>query len=176
MLLVAGSPGKPCATGECGFLAYSRTYNVVGDPDSPGVADWLAALPFSAGMASGRAEFRNVAGGPGARLMLGVASWTNRPVHVRVRWRTTSGIESVREEDVPTFGHLEVDLGAWPDGGMVQVEVVGSPPRAGLFPYLSTVHADAGEVQDSFPDWVSAHADGSFQLPVVLSSDLRRDL
>ncbi len=51
---------------------------------------------------------------------------------------------SDREVEVPTFGHLRLDLGTDLAGGRVQVELVGADPQAMLVPYVSMVDGATG--------------------------------
>jgi hypothetical protein len=177
MLVVAGEPGKACTSEGCRFLVFSRTYDVVAQQGSPNGDEWLPGLPFDAGMAGGRASFPNVTGGHGARLSVGMASWTADPVRVLVRSRPAAGGEAVREEVVPAFGHLHLRLGPWAQGGSVEVEIVGPPREVRLFPYVSVVNGETGAVCHLLPDGVTlGGAGGPPPLPQVLSSEFRRDL
>jgi hypothetical protein len=177
MLVVAGEPGKPCTSEGCRFLVFSRTYDVVAQQGSPDADEWLPGLPFDAGMAGGRASFSNVTGDHGARLSVGMASWTADPVRVLVRLHPAAGDGAVREEVVPAFGHLHLRLGSWAQGGSVEVEIVGPPRGARLFPYVSVVYGETGAVCHLLPDGVVVRpATGPPPLPRILSSEFRRDL
>ncbi|HVN32068.1 MAG TPA: hypothetical protein VMT45_08770 [Thermoanaerobaculaceae bacterium] len=177
MLVVAGAPGAPCTAEECRFLLYSRTFNVVAPQDSPDADEWLPGLPFEAGMAGGRASFPNVTGGRSARLSVGMASWTPEPVRVLVRSQPGDSGEQVREEMVPAFGHLQIRMGPWSQGGKVEVEIVGAPPGVRLFAYVSVVDGETGAVCHQLPDRVTLGDAGELPpMPRVLSSGFRRDL
>jgi len=177
MLVVAGGPGKSCTSEGCRFLVFSRTYNVVAQQGSPDANEWLAGLPFDAGMAGGCASFPNVTGGHSARLSVGMASWAADPVRVLVRSRPAAGGEAVREEVVPAFGQLHLLLGSWAQGGSVEVEIVSPPRGVRLFPYVSVVHGETGAVCHLLPDGVTlAGAGEPPPLPRILASEFRRDL
>jgi len=177
MLMVAGEPGKPCTSEGCRFLLFSRTYDVVAPQESPNGDEWLPGLPFDAGMTGGRASFPSVTGGHGARLSVGMASWTADPVRVSVRSHPAGGGEQVREELVPAFGHLHIWLGSWVQGGKVEVEIVGSPRGVRLFPYVSVAYGETGAVCHLLPDGEPPRTVSEPPpIPRILSDELRRYL
>jgi hypothetical protein len=146
MLLFASAPAGACSAGRCGFLALSRTYNSGAAPGAWRTAEWLPGVPASETVRPGDlATFGDVASGGGIRTSVGLASWSAEPVRVRIRVLSRSGeLLSDREVEVPTFGHLRLDLGTDLAGGRVQVELVGAPPQAMLVPYVSMVDGTSG--------------------------------
>jgi hypothetical protein len=177
MLVHAGTPGKPCTDERCRFLVCARTYDVGALQETPDSGEWLPGLPFDAGMTGGRASFPDVAGGQEARASVGMASWTDHPVRVVVRAHAEGRGDEVREESVPTFGHLRIGLGAWVDGGTVEVEVVGSSLGVRLFPYVSVVYGEGGATCHLLPEAAQREgAPGPPPMPRVISGELRKYL
>jgi len=176
LLVYAGEPGKPCAAAECRFLACSRTYNSVTNRESQSAGEWLPGLPPEASVAGGHASFPDVHGGGEARTSVGVASWRAHAMPVRVSYTPAKGgTGEVKEVTVPAFGHVRVSLKG--QEGRVEVEVLGPPDGALLFPYVSVVDGESGRATHLLPDAVSLRgAGGPPPLPKVLSSELRRDL
>jgi hypothetical protein len=176
LLVYAGEPGKPCAAAECRFLVCSRTYNSVTNRELQSAGEWLPGLPPEASLAAGHASFLDLPGGGEARVSVGVASWTGRPVSVRVRYGAAAdGRGEVEEMVVPAFGHVRVSLKG--QVGRVEVDVLGPPGGTWLFPYVSVVDGESGRATHLLPDAVSLRGSvGLPALPRVLSSELKRDL
>jgi len=176
LLVYAGEPGKPCGANGCRFLACSRTYNSVTNRESRSAGEWLPGLPPEASVAGGHASFLDVPGGGEARTSVGVASWTGRPVSVRVRYGPAAdGRGEVKEVTVPAFGHVRVSLKG--QVGRVEVDVLGPPGGTRLFPYVSVVDGESGRATHLLPAAVSLRGSvGLLPLPRVLSSEERRDI
>jgi 4-amino-4-deoxy-L-arabinose transferase-like glycosyltransferase len=178
LLVYAGAPGRPCSDAGCRFLVCARTYNSVATSESENVGEWLPGLPTGASLAAGRATFLNLPGGPGARTSVCVASWTDRPVRIRVRYIPALGGTGEQQGIVvPAFGHVRVGLEGRSQGARIEVEVIGDAGDALLFPYASVVDGESGRATHLLPDEVTVRGGGRLPaLPRVLSNELRRDL
>ncbi len=178
MIAYAGEPGKPCGDPACRFLLCARTYNVLATVATPDAGEWLPGLPANAAMIGGRATFTRVGGGDRERASVGLASWSDSPMKVRVRAGSSSGgTGAVRETVVAPFGHARLDLGEWPPRGEVEVELVAPAPDARLFPYLSVVDGATGAARHLLPDEISARRGaGRVPMPKALSSGFKRGL
>jgi hypothetical protein len=178
LLVYGGEPGKPCLAPGCRFLACARTYNSASARESQNAGEWLPGLPPDASLGAGRATFLDLPANPSVRMSVGVASWSDRPVHVSVRYIPAAGRAGERQEaTVPAFGHVRLGLRGRAEGGRIEVEMVGKPANVRLFPYASVVDAESGRAIHLLPDGVTPRdAGGPLPLPRILSSELRRDL
>jgi hypothetical protein len=177
LLVYGGDPKKPCAASECRFLLCARTHNSLVARGSAASAEWLPGLPAAAAMGGGRATFEDVIGGKDARASVGLASWSDRPLRVRVLAAPSKGDRVVREATLPPFGHLRVDLGAWPAEGNVEVDLRDRSANARLFPYLSVVDGATGTTRHLLPEAISIHPSAaSPPMPRPLSGELTRGL
>jgi Dolichyl-phosphate-mannose-protein mannosyltransferase len=177
LLVYAGGPGSACDAPACRFLLCARTFNSLAAHGSPTSAEWLPGQPADAGMAGGRATFPDIAGGPNARASVGLASWSDHPLRVRLRAGPFGQTGSVRAVTVPAFGHLHIDLGAWTSEGRVEVDLDAGGGVARLFPYVSVVDGEGGTTLHLLPEEVSVRPPaGAPPMPRTSSSELTRDL
>jgi Dolichyl-phosphate-mannose-protein mannosyltransferase len=160
MLVYAADPTAPCRGESCTFRILARTYNSSAAPAAWRDAEWLPGVPADQAVRPGDlATFGGVSSGEGVRASVGLASWSDEPVRVRVRVLTRGGgVVSDREVAVPAFGHLRLDLAAAVTDGRVEVELVDAPRQSMLVPYVSMVDEATGlpthRLQDQAPERV----------------------
>jgi hypothetical protein len=178
LAVYAGEAADPCTTGGCRFLACARTYNSVAARESENAGEWLPGVPVEASLAAGRATFLSLPAGPTIRMSVGVASWTDRPVRVGVRYvPAAGGAGQAQEATVPAFGHVRLGLQDRAEGGRIEVEVIGENADVCLFPYASVVDGESGSAAHLLPDEVTVRGSRALPpLPRILTSELRRDL
>jgi hypothetical protein len=178
LVVYAGETASPCTTEACRFLVCARTYNSMAARESEKAGEWLPGLPPDASLGAGRATFLNLPANPSARMSVGVASWSDRPVQVVVRYIPATGSAGeMQEATVPAFGHVRLGLQGRAEGGRIEVAVIGEPTNVRLFPYASVVDGESGRAAHLLPDEVTARGGRELPpLPALLSSELRRDL
>ncbi len=157
MIVWADPPGR-CAGASCDFLVLSRTYNMSAGPGAWRADEWLPGVaPASALRWGEKATFSHISRNNAMGMSVGVASWSEVPVRVRVRVLDKAGatVED-RALELGRFGHLHVALDAVVNDGRLEVEVVA--PRAGamVVPYLSMVDESTGLPTHHLPDSMPA--------------------
>jgi hypothetical protein len=157
MIVWADPPGL-CTGGGCDFLVLSRTYNTSAGPGAWRADEWLPGVAAASALRSGeKATFSHISRDDAKGMSVGVASWSDVAVRVRVRVLDKAGA-TVEERglELGRFGHLHVPLDAVVDDGRLEVEVVA--PRAGamVVPYISMVEESTGLPTHLLPDSVPA--------------------
>ena len=158
MIVWADPPGR-CTDGSCDFVVLSRTYNTSAGPGAWRAEEWLPGVAAASALRPGeKATFGHISRSDASGMSVGVASWSEVPVRVRVRVlaRTGATVEE-HELDLGRFGQLRLPLDAVVTDGRVEVEVVA--PRAGamVVPYLSIVDESTGLPTHLLPDSLPAH-------------------
>jgi hypothetical protein len=144
---------------RCTFALLSRTYNSAAAPGLWRTAEWLPGVAAAQALRPGeRALFTHVSSGGGVRASVGLASWSAEPVRALVRVSTPGGaLLSGREVEVPTFGHVRLDVDADVVDGRVEVELADAPEQALLVPYVSMVDGASGLPAHRLPDGPIGH-------------------
>lgn len=132
----------------CDFAVFSRTYTL--DPYRPG-GEYGQALPGFPGhlgvdWSVPTAYLPQLSDDQSFRTNLGVASWTNAWVTVRVDLEDGAGnIVDRRDHDIPPYGHVQWNLEHGVTGGTAAVYLLSGPDNAVVYPYASVVNWESGD-------------------------------
>jgi len=143
-----------CTGAACDFAVFSRTFTL--NPRG-GAGEFGQALPgFPANLGLDRSVIGylpQVLDDESFRTNLGVASWSDDWVEIRVDLQDPSGnVIDRREHRVPPFGHLQWRLERGVSGGTVAVYIADGPSGAVIYPYASVVNWVTGD-----PVFIEAH-------------------
>lgn len=152
LLVYADESVAPCPQSysdpACDFAVFSRTYTL--DPFRQG-GEYGQALPgFPAHLGVDwsvpTAYLPQLSDDRFFRTNLGVASWTNAWVRVRVDLEDAVGaIVDRRDHDIPPYGHVQWSLEHGVTGGTAAVYLVSGPDDSVVYPYASVVNWESGD-------------------------------
>jgi hypothetical protein len=152
-LILRAAEGKGCQGDPCRFAALSRTYNTRAPEPEP-LDEAIPGVPAGRGLSvGGWARFEGVDQDAGHRASVGLVSWADAPVTVRIVARDAGDREvASRTETVPPWGHRHLRVPGSFSRGAVRLEVLAGPPRTLVFPYVSVVDEDRAAATNQLPD------------------------
>ncbi len=147
LLVYADDQKITCTSAGCDFAVFARTYTL--DPRG-GVGEFGQAVPgFPASLGLDRsviAFMPQLLDDNDFRTNVGVASWTNAMVRVRVDLQDAAGdIIDRRDHWVPPYGHVQWRLEHSVTGGTAAVYIMDGPDGAMVYPYASVINWTTGD-------------------------------
>ena len=142
------------AVGEHGdgtpIVATSRTYTTVaGSSRTYGQGFAAVAWPEDGALSDSERILTDVEVSDAFRTNLGVASWTDAMVRVRVDLQDAAGnVVDQRDHWVPPYGHIQWRLEKGVTGGTAAVYIMDGPSGAVVYPYASVVNWATGDGVD----------------------------
>ncbi len=171
--LLVYSDEVSCASTDCDFAVASRTYTLSPFGGSGEFGQGIPGFPASLGLdATVLAYMPQIMSDADFRTNIGVASWSQGPVVVRVDVQDADGtIVDTSDHEVPPFGQVQWRFNGTVTGGTAVAYLVQGAADALVYPYASVVNEVYGdptyvEAQLS-PVGVSAQAAGPHPLRPV---------
>jgi hypothetical protein len=150
LFVYADTDKAACAGADCDFAVFSRTYTL--DPGG-GAGEFGQSVPgFPANLGldySVIAYLPQLSDDADFRTNVGVASWTDAMVRVRVDLQDAAGNVVDRHDHwVPPYGHIQWRLEKGVTGGTAAVYIMDGPSGAIVYPYASVVNWATGDGVD----------------------------
>jgi len=150
LLIYADDEKVTCAGASCDFAVFCRTYTLNPGGGAGEFGQSVPGFPANLGLDySVIAYLPQLSDDSEFRTNLGVASWTDAMVRVRVDLQDTAGnIIDSRDHWVPPYGHIQWRLERSVTGGTAAVYVVDGPDESVVYPYASVVNWATGDGVD----------------------------
>jgi hypothetical protein len=150
LLVYADDQKVTCSGPSCDFAVFVRTYTL--NPEAAGgeFGQSVPGFPANLGLDySVIAYLPQLSDDSDFRTNLGVASWTDAMVRVRVDLQDAAGnVIDSRDHWVPPFGHIQWRLERGVTGGTAAVYIADGPGDAMVYPYASVVNWATGDGVD----------------------------
>lgn len=149
LLIYADDEKTTCTGASCDFAVFSRTYTL--NPGGAGeFGQSVPGFPANLGLDyTVIAYLPQLSDDADFRTNLGVASWTNAMVRVRVDLQDAAGnVVDTRDHWVPPYGHIQWRLEKGVTGGTAAVYIMDGPNDAMVYPYASVVNWVTGDGVD----------------------------
>ena len=150
LLVYADDQKVACSGASCDFAVFNRTYTL--NPATAGgeFGQSVPGFPANLGLDSSViAYLPQLSDDTEFRTNLGVASWTDAMVRVRVDLQDAAGnVLDSRDHWVPPYGHIQWRLERGVTGGTAAVYIVDGPSDAVVYPYASVVNWATGDGVD----------------------------
>ena len=139
-----------CTGASCDFAVFARTYTLNAAAAGGEFGQSVPGFPANLGLDySVIAYLPQLSDDTEFRTNLGVASWTDAMVKVRVDLQDAAGnIVDTRDHWVPPYGHIQWRLERGVTGGTAAVYIVEGPDDAVVYPYASVVNWATGDGVD----------------------------
>jgi len=150
LLVYADLEKTACSGASCDFAVFCRTYTLRPGGGTGEFGQAVPGFPANLGLDSSViAYLPQLSDDTDFRTNLGVASWTDAMVKVRVDLQDAAGnIVDTRDHWVPPFGHVQWRLERGVTGGTAAVYIVEGPSDAMVYPYASVVNWATGDGVD----------------------------
>jgi hypothetical protein len=150
LLVYADTDKVACAGSSCDFAVFSRTYTLNPAGGAGEFGQSVPGFPANLGLdGTVIAYLPQLSDDADFRTNLGVASWTNAMVRVRVDLQNAAGeVIDRRDHWVPPYGHVQWRLEKGVTGGTAAVYIMDGPSDAMVYPYASVVNWATGDGVD----------------------------
>jgi hypothetical protein len=150
LLVYADTDKVTCSGPSCDFAVFSRTYTLEPGGGAGEFGQSVPGFPANLGLDyTVIAYLPQLSDDGDFRTNLGVASWTNAMVRVRVDLQDAAGnVIDTRDHWVPPYGHIQWRLEKGVTGGTAAVYIVDGPDDAIVYPYASVVNWETGDGVD----------------------------
>ena len=150
LFVYADTEKAACAGADCDFAVFSRTYTLVPSGGAGEFGQSVPGFPANLGLDySVIAYLPQLSDDAEFRTNVGVASWTDAMVRVRVDLQDAAGnVVDQRDHWVPPYGHIQWRLEKGVTGGTAAVYIMDGPSGAVVYPYASVVNWATGDGVD----------------------------
>jgi hypothetical protein len=150
LFVYADTEKAACAGADCDFAVFSRTYTLAPNGGAGEFGQSVPGFPANLGLDySVIAYLPQLSDDADFRTNVGVASWTDAMVRVRVDLQDAAGnVVDRRDHWVPPYGHIQWRLEKGVTGGTAAVYIMDGPSGAIVYPYASVVNWATGDGVD----------------------------